>query len=99
VPRNSTGPARSAHQQREFSPYGLVFAQICISASSANANFVRENFNVPQLRKIPDADQLSCRKLPGRVLHHHISSSGDGQPCAGFLSEQRDDFLQISRRN
>ena len=68
--------------------YTDLRAQIRISRTRPDGDFVLLNVNSPEFRKIPKAYQSPCRQFSGAIEHHDIGATGNRQPRAGFAGEQ-----------
>ena len=92
------GPCRSGGHERKLASDDLVVPQVGIGTAGTNAKFFGQDLDLPEFRKIPDADQLARGKPSGRVENHQIGTAGDGHPRAWLAFHERQHRLQISRR-
>src|SRR5262245_45842860 len=64
---NSAGPRRGGSQERKLASHDVVPPQVGICTAGTDASFVGQDLDLPEFRKIPDADQPTCGKLSGGI--------------------------------
>src|ERR1700724_352688 len=70
-----------------------------IGARGADGDSIREHFDLPKLRNIPNVDQISAEQLSTTVRNQRVGPAGNGQPLRWLASQQGKNSLQIAGRN